>query len=171
MSRPIRAPSGFHLFQVRDKRGGAVQLVEQTKVRHILLKPSEIRTPQQTEREIRNLYRRVLQGESFSTLAKDYSDDPGSGSEGGSLGWTQNGQMVPEFEQVMNNTSINGVSEPFESRFGWHILEVEERRTVDMGEEMQENQARSIIAKRKFDEELTNWLRELRSQAYIDIKE
>ncbi len=171
ISKPIRAPSGFHLFQVRDKKGGAVQLVEQTKVRHILLKPSEIRTEQQTEREIQNLYRRVLQGESFATLAKDYSDDPGSGSEGGSLGWTQNGQMVPEFEQVMNNTPVKGVSEPFESRFGWHILEVEERRTVDMGEEMQENQARSIIAKRKFDEELTNWLRELRSQAYIDIKE
>ncbi|MFW1677464.1 peptidylprolyl isomerase [Pontibacter sp. JAM-7] len=170
-SQPVRSPSGFHLLQVRDKRGGTVQLVEQTQVRHILLKPSEIRSPQQTEREIQAIYRRILQGEPFDTLAKDHSDDPGSGSEGGDLGWTQDGQMVPEFEQVMNNTPVNQVSEPFESRFGWHILQVTERRTVDQGEEMQENQARSMIAKRKFDEELANWLRELRSQAYIDIKE
>lgn len=170
-TQPVRSPSGFHILLVKDKRGGAVQLVEQRKVSHILLKPSEIRTPAQTKRQIKQLHERILSGESFVDLAKEFSDDPASGSEGGSLGWTQNGQMVPEFEQVMNSTNINEVSEPFESRFGWHILTVLDTRTEDLGEEIQENRARAAIQKRKFNEELTNWLREIRSQAYVDIKE
>ena len=103
-------------------------------------------------------------------MAKEFSDDPASGSEGGSLGWTQAGQMVPEFEEVMNNTPKGAVSTPFESRFGWHILTVLDSRTEDLGEEMQENRARAAIQKRKFNEELSTWLRELRSQAYVDIK-
>jgi peptidyl-prolyl cis-trans isomerase SurA len=113
----------------------------------------------------------IVKGESFASLAKEYSDDPASGSEGGSLGWTQDGQMVPEFEEVMKTTPVGQVSAPFESRFGWHILTVVDKRTQDLGEEMQENRARAVIQKRKFNEELTNWLREIRSQAYVDIKE
>ena len=150
---------------------GAVQLVEQLLVSHILLKPSEIRTSAQAKRQINQLSQRIQSGEEFTSIAKEYSDDSASGSEGGSLGWTQNGQMVPEFEQVMNNTPIGHVSAPFESRFGWHILTVLDKRTQDLGEEMQESRARAVIQKRKFNEELTNWLREIHSQAYIDIKE
>lgn len=170
-SKPVRSPSGFHILKLNDKRGGAVQLVEQRLVSHILLKPSEIRTSEQAQRQINQLHRRIQSGEKFADLAQEFSDDPGSGSEGGSLGWTQNGQMVPEFEQVMNNTAKGQVSQPFESRFGWHILTVLDSRTQDLGEEMLENRARAAIQKRKFNEELTNWLRELRSQAYVDIKE
>ena len=107
---------------------------------------------------------------SFEEIAKQYSDDAGSGSQGGSLGWAQPGQMVPEFEQVMFNTDPGQISAPFESRFGWHILKVEDRRQQDMGEEMQANQARSSIRQRKYNEELQNWLREIRSQAYIELK-
>ncbi len=170
-SKPVRTPSGFHIMEVKDKRGGAVQMVEQRLVSHILLKPSEIRTPAQTQRQINDLYRRIQEGANFADLAKEFSDDPGSGSEGGSLGWTQNGQMVPEFEQVMNSTATGQVSTPFESRFGWHILTVVDKRTEDLGETMLENRARAAIRKRKFNEELTNWMREIRSQAYVDIKE
>jgi len=170
ISLPVRAPSGFYIIQLREKRGGEIQMVEQTKVRHILLKPSEIRSAQQTQRMIESIERRLAAGESFATLAKELSDDTGSGSEGGELGWAQPGQMVPEFEQIMNQTGINDISPPFESRFGWHILQVEARRQQDLGDQIRENQARSILNKRKYSEELANWLREIRAEAYVDIK-
>lgn len=170
ISKPIKTPGGFHLLKVEDKRGGKVQLVEQTQVRHILLTPNEIRSEAQTRREINDLYQRLREGQPFDELARRHSDDSASGSQGGELGWTQNGQMVPEFEQVMNTTAEGEISRPFESRFGWHILQVQDRRTQDLGEEMLEAQARNTIRQRKFSEELTNWLREIRSQAYIERK-
>jgi peptidyl-prolyl cis-trans isomerase SurA len=170
ISKPVRTPGGFHILKVEDKRGGKVQLVNQVKVRHILLTPNEIRSPEQTRRLIDELYRRLQDGEPFDELARRYSDDAASGSQGGDLGWTQNGQMVPEFEQVMNSTDKGEISEPFQSRFGWHILQVQDYRTQDMGEEMLESQARNSIRQRKFSEELNNWLREIRSQAYIERK-
>lgn len=169
-TQPLRSPSGFHILKVNKKEGGDVQLVDQAKVNHILLKPNEIRSSAQTRREIESLYNRLMNGEPFAELAKQYSDDPGSGSEGGSLGWAQAGQMVPEFEQVMFNTPSGQISLPFESRFGWHILQVEDRRQQDLGDEMRVNQARASIRQRKFNEELQNWLREIRSQAYIELK-
>lgn len=170
-SKPIRTPSGFHIFLAREQRGGNVQLIEQRLVSHILIKPSEIRTPVQARSQINEIHRRVISGESFSDLAQEFSDDPGSGSEGGSLGWTQDGQMVPEFEQVMNATAVGEVSQPFESRFGWHILTVLDQRSENVAEQMQENRARAAIRKRKFNEELSTWMREIHSQAYIEIKE
>lgn len=170
-NKPVRSPGGFHILLVRDKRGGNVQMVEQRLVSHILLKANEIRSPAQTRQQIRDLHQRLQQGADFAALAQEFSDDTGSGSEGGSLGWTLDGQMVPEFEEVMNNTPVGAISQPFESRFGWHILTVEDTREEDMGEELQENRARSAIRKRKFNEELSTWLREIRSQAYVEIKE
>lgn len=169
-SRPIRTPGGFHLLYVRDRRGGDVTLVEQTLVSHILLTPNEIRSEQQTRNLAYDLLQRIRDGQPFENLARRYSDDPGSGSQGGNLDWAQEGQMVPEFEQVMVNTPVGEYSEPFESRFGWHILWVRDRRTQDMSNEMMENMARNTISQRKFNEELDNWLRELRSQAYVEIR-
>ncbi|WP_151670375.1 peptidylprolyl isomerase [Nitrincola schmidtii] len=169
-SRPIRTPGGFHILQVRDRRGGDVTLVEQTLVSHILLTPNEIRSPQQTRSLAVDLRNRLREGQPFENLARRYSDDPGSGSQGGNLDWAQEGQMVPEFEQVMVNTPVGEISEPFESRFGWHVLWVRDRRTQDMTNEMMENMARNAIGQRKFSEELDNWLRELRSQSYIEIR-
>lgn len=171
ITQPIRTPGGFHILKVNGKRGGETVLIEQTKVRHILLKPTEIRNAEQSRLKIYELAERLRQGEDFALLAREYSDDPGSGSEGGSLGWTQDGQMVPQFEQAMNATPVGELSEPFRTRFGWHILQVEDRRTQDVGDKVIENQARNSIRKRRFNEELENWLRELHSQAYIEIKE
>lgn len=170
ISQPIRTPSGFYILQLRDKRGGSAKLIAQTKVRHILLKPSEIRSPAQAQRLIQRLYQRLGTGEAFDKLAKELSDDKGSGSQGGDLGWASPGQMVPEFEQVMNRTPKGELSEPFESRFGWHILQVLDRREQDMREQVAENQARATISKRKYIEELDNWLREIRAEAYVEIK-
>lgn len=169
-SRPIRTPGGYHIIQVRDRRGGEATLVEQVLVSHILLTPNEIRSPQQTRALAVDLRERLRQGQPFENLARRYSDDPGSGSQGGNLDWAQSGQMVPEFEQVMFNTPVGEYSEPFESRFGWHVLWVRDRRTQDMTNEMMENMARNAIGQRKFSEELDNWLRELRSQSYIEIR-
>ena len=171
ISRPIRTPGGFHILLVRDRRGGDVTLVEQTLVSHILLTPNEIRSPQQTRDFAQELYNRLRDGQPFETLARRYSDDPGSGSQGGDLDWTQEGQMVPEFEQIMMNTPVGEISEPFESRFGWHLLWVRDRRTQDMTHEMMENMARNAIGQRKYSEELDSWLRELRSQSYIEIRD
>jgi len=169
-SLPVRTPMGFVLVQLRDKKGGTTQMIQQTRVSHILLKTSEIRNESQARNLAREVHLRLRNGENFEQLAKEYSDDPGSGSEGGALGWASPGQMVGEFEQVMNNTPQGAISEPFESRFGWHILTVHERRQQDVSEEMKEANARSIIRKRKFNAELTNWLREIRSQAYVEFK-
>jgi len=169
-SQPIRTPSGFNILTVRDRRGNQQALVEQSRTRHILVQPTEIRTPEQAKAFAAEIYQRLQEGEPFDELARRYSDDPASGSLGGDLGWVQPGQMVPEFEQRVNALGVGEVSEPFESRFGWHIVQVQERRTEDFSAEMRENAARIEIRERKASEELQNWLRELRSEAYVDIK-
>lgn len=169
-SQPIRTPSGFNILSLRERRGNQQALVEQSRTRHILVRPTEIRTQEQAKAFADELYTRLNEGEPFDELARRYSDDPASGSLGGELGWVQPGQMVPEFEQKMTSLAVGEVSAPFESRFGWHIVEVTERRTEDFTSEMRENAARIEIRKRKSSEELQNWLRELRSEAYVDIK-
>ena len=170
VSKVVRTPSGFNLLQLRERRGDQATLVTETRARHILVAPSEIRTSAQAQAFAEELYTRYNEGEPFEELARRYSDDPGSGSLGGELGWIQPGKMVVEFEQQMDKLAINEVSVPFESRFGWHIVQVQERRQQDFTTEMRENQARAEIRKRKYDEALSNWLRELRSEAYVDIK-
>lgn len=169
-TQPIRTPSGFNIIAVRERRGSEKVLVEQSRTRHILIRPTEIRTPEQASAFAQELFQRLQEGEPFDELARRYSDDSASGSLGGELGWVQPGQMVAEFEQQMNALATGEVSQPFESRFGWHIVEVQERRTEDFSSEMRENAARNEIRKRKASEELQNWLRELRSEAYVDIK-
>jgi len=169
-SQPIRTPSGFNILYLRDRRGAQQTLVEQSLTRHILIRPTEIRSVEQAKAFAEEIYQRLQEGIPFDELARRYSDDAASGSLGGSLGWVQPGQMVPEFEQRMMSLAVGEISQPFESRFGWHIVEVQERRTEDFSTEMRENTARNEIRKRKASEELENWLRELRSEAYVDIK-
>lgn len=169
-SEVLQSGSGFHLITVLAKRGGGEQLVEQYKVRHILTRPTETVSDLQAENRSRELYRKLREGADFAELAKDYSDDPVSGSDGGNLGWVSRGQMVPEFEQAMLAAEIGELKGPFRSQFGWHILQVEERRQKDISDEVKESEARQAIYRRKFDVELQAWLREIRDEAYVDIK-
>lgn len=171
ITQPFRMGGGLHILKVIDRKGGKKQMIDQTKIRHILIKPSEIRSDQEAKELATNIRQRISNGDDFAILAKQYSDDPGSGSNGGDLGWTMQGQMVPEFEEVFQSSKIGQVSQPFKSQFGWHILEVTERRKQDFGQQILKNEARESIRKRKFAESLSNWLREIHAQAYIEIKQ
>ncbi len=168
-SDPIRSPSGFHLIKLEDKRGGE-QLVEQTHARHILVKPSEIMSDEAARELVADLKGRALAGENFGDLAREYSEDIGSAQEGGDLGWVMPGQMVPEFEQAMNATAEGEISDPVRSQFGWHIVKVEERRQQDMTQEAIRAQAGNYLHQRKYQEELDAWLRQIRDEAFVDIK-
>ncbi|WP_290741832.1 peptidylprolyl isomerase [Haliea sp.] len=168
-SDPIRSPSGLHLINLADMQGGE-QMVNQTRVRHILIQPSEIMTEEQAEARARELRNRILEGEDFAELARQYSKDIGSAAEGGDLGWTTPGQMVPEFEAAMADTAVGEISEPVKSQFGWHILEVMERREQDMTAQAIRNRATEALHQRKYEEELDAWLRKIRDEAFVDIK-
>ncbi len=167
---PIRSASGFHIVKVTDKRGAGNTVVDQTRARHILIQPSEIRSEVEAENLIREIHSRIQDGVSFDQLARDYSDDPGSALAGGDLGWIMSGQMVPAFEQTMGNTATGRISEPFRSQFGWHILEVTDRRAQDMSTEFREQQAMRILRERRFDEALEAWLQEIRDEAYVEVR-
>ena len=171
ISDPIKSASGYHIIKLKDKRGGNTQLITQTKTRHILIRTNEVRDQQQAEELINQLYQRLQAGEDFAALAQEFSDDPGSGASGGDLGWVNPGDMVPEFDATMQQTRAGNISAPFESQFGWHILQVENRRQTDVGAENQRNQVRQMLYGRRFEEELPIWLRKIRSEAYVDIKE
>lgn len=168
-AEPIRSDSGFHLVYLQDMKGG-VQMASQTEVRHILVKPSEIMTDEQARQLTADLRARIIAGEEFGDLAKEYSEDIGTAQEGGHLGWSSPGQMVPEFEKTMAETEIGTVSEPVHSQFGWHILEVTGRRDKDMTELAIRSKANEYLHGRKYQEELDAWLRKIRDEAFVDIK-
>ncbi|TDG11606.1 molecular chaperone SurA [Seongchinamella unica] len=169
-TRKVRSDSGFHLIYMADRRGDESMVVNQTKVRHILVKPSEIMTDQQAQELVTSLKSRAEAGEDFAELAREYSEDIGSAQEGGDLGWTSPGQMVPEFEQTMQITAIGEISDPVRSQFGWHILEVLDRREEDMTDRATRNKAMNYLHNRKYQEELDAWLRQIRDEAFVDIK-
>jgi peptidyl-prolyl cis-trans isomerase SurA len=166
---PVLSESGFHLVYMEAVRGNE-QIVSQTKARHILIKPSEIMTDEEAHEFVAKLRARALAGEDFADLAKEYSQDIGSAQEGGELGWTMPGQMVPEFEAVMNKTAVDQISEPVHTQFGWHILKVEGRREQDMTNEATRAKAMDYVHQRKYQEELDAWLRQIRDEAFVDIK-
>ncbi|MCY0963812.1 peptidylprolyl isomerase [Parathalassolituus penaei] len=170
ISEPIRSSSGFHLVQLQEKRGGNSQVITQYHVRHILVSPNELRDKSETEALASSLYQRLQKGGDFAALAREYSNDPGSATNGGDLGWANPGDMVPEFDNTMQQAAIGQVSAPFETRFGWHILQVLETRQSDIGADLQRNQIRQQLYQRRFEEELPIWLRKIRAEAYVDIK-
>ena len=165
----VRSSSGFHLVHLADAVGGE-QLVRQTDVRHILVKPTEVLNEQAAEDLAIELKARIEAGEPFGELARQYSSDIGSAAEGGELGWTNPGQMVPEFEATMAGTAEGSISQPFRSEFGWHILEVKGRRDKDFSGEIRRNQVAGYIREQKYQEELDAWLRKIREEAFVDIK-
>lgn len=171
ISQPIKSASGFHIIQIADKRGGSTMMVLQNNVRHILVMPNEIRSDADAEGRIKQVYKKLDNGGNFAELAKEYSDDPGSAANGGDLGWVNPGDMVPAFDRLMSEIEPGKLSKPFKSKFGWHILQVEERKETDLGEQVQRNQIHQMLQSRQFEEELPIWLRKIRAEAYVDIKE
>ena len=166
---PIINGRSVHFIDLTEKRGGT-QIIPQTSVRHILIQTSEIMTSEQAQDLAATLKQRALAGEDFAELAREYSKDIGSAQEGGDLGWASPGQMVPAFETVMAATAKGDISEPFESPFGWHILQVLERRDQDVTEIVNRNRAEDFLHNRKFQEELEAWLQQIRDEAFVDIK-
>lgn len=171
VSAVLENSSGFHLVTVLDKRGGdSAKMVEQSRVRHILIRPDEATSDDAAEAKIRELYQQLQEGASFAALARAESDDPVSGSDGGNLGWVSPGQMVPRFEEAMMAAEVGKLAGPVRSQFGWHILQVQERRQQDMSGAIKRDEARQAIYRRKFELELQNWLREIRDEAFIELK-
>lgn len=170
LAGPIRAGNGFHILKMIDRRGGDQQMVDQYLVRHILVRPSTLRSSEEAERLIRELHNRISQGEDMARLAREFSDDPGSARNGGSLEWVTPGEMVEEFDQRMQATPAGQLSEPFRTEYGWHVLQVDSIRTADMSEEYRRLRARQALHQRRFAEELELWTTELRQEAYVDIR-
>jgi len=164
----IRSPSGYHIVKIMDIRGDERHIISQTRARHILLRADALVSENEVKVRIQQLRDRIEQGEDFATLARSHSQDPGSASEGGDLGWVTPGKMVPEFEAAMDALRVGEVSQPVESRFGWHLINVTDRRQQDDTAEYRRNRARESIRQRKTDEELEIWLRRLRDEAYVE---
>lgn len=167
---PMRSGRGFHIIQLLERRGVSNLMVQQGRVRHILVVPSEIRTRAETRDLIFEIRDRLIAGEAFEDLAREYSDDPSSALAGGDLGWSASNSFVPEFGTAMDNAEVGVVTEPFRSKDGWHILEVQERRDHDMSEEAMRNMAVRVLHTRRFEEELEIWLGEIRDEAYVEIR-
>ena len=170
ISEPFTSSSGWHIAQIKDIRGGANLEIEQYHVRHIFIEPNEIRTEAQAETLINELYQRILDGEDFGDIARQLTDDESSIVAGGDLDWITFGQFPPEFLGVVQSLADGEMSEPVRLDRGWHIMERLETRLEDMTDENMRYQAEQIMRQRKFDNELENWLTELRDTAYIDIK-
>ncbi|WP_148050416.1 peptidylprolyl isomerase SurA [Pseudomonas brassicacearum] len=170
ITQPARTPGGFIILKVLEKRGGGNQVRDEVHVRHILIKPSEIRSEEETKRLAQKLYDRISAGDDFAELAKSYSEDPGSALNGGDLNWIDPNALVPEFREVMAKTQQGQLSKPFKTQYGWHVLEVLGRRATDSTSQAREQQAMTVLRNRKYDEELQTWLRQIRDEAYVEIK-
>lgn len=167
ISKPVRSASGFHLLKLASTSSN-VEMVTQTHARHILITTSADISDEDARQTLAELKQRIEEGEDFADLANEYSEDPGSKIQGGDLGWANPGTFVAEFERVMESLDEGQISEPFKSQFGWHILQVLERRQHDMGKTMLEARAAQSIRARKIDEELRLWLRRIRDEAYVE---
>lgn len=167
---PIRSPGGFHLIAIRDRRGDQEVVVTEYKARHILIKPDAVRTPAKARALADNVRRELETGVAFEDLARRYSEDPLSAAKGGDLGWVRADQLVPRFAEAMTALPLNTLSDVTESRFGFHLIEVIETRQSDISEEQLKNRARRILTERKFSQELDSWLRQVRADAFVEIK-
>ncbi|HET8700773.1 MAG TPA: peptidylprolyl isomerase [Nitrococcus sp.] len=166
----LRSPSGFHIFKLLARREGKRHIVTQTHVRHILIETNAVVSDQDARMRLESLRKRIENGASFAALAKANSDDPTSAAQGGDLGWIDPGRMVDSFEQVMNSLQPGEISQPFRTRFGWHIVQVLGRREQDMTDAYLREQAAQQIQNRKLQDETQLWLRQLREEAYVDIR-
>ncbi|MFK5948662.1 MAG: peptidylprolyl isomerase [Methylococcales bacterium] len=169
VSELIRSPSGFHIVKVLELKGVSKHIVTKTKVRHILIKTNELIDDNEAKKRLLSLRERIIDGDDFATLARANSDDKGSAINGGDLNWVGPGDLVPPFEATMNKLAINEISEPVQTQFGWHIIQVLKRQDKDNSVDFKKNQIRKQIRNRKIEEETELWLRRLRDEAFVDI--
>src|SRR6202050_2880568 len=171
VSDPVRTPSGFHIVKLTERRTGeAPVLVNQIHVRHILLKPNELDDDETVRQKLTKLRDRILKGEDFAGIASATSQDPGSAPDGGDLGWSGPGTFVPEFDKAIADLKPNEISEPFKSRYGWHIVQMLGTRTYDSTDDVRKQRAFAAIRESKADEETELWLHRLRDEAFVEIK-
>jgi peptidyl-prolyl cis-trans isomerase SurA len=170
VSGVFRSPAGFHIIKLLEERGaGAPLLVEQAHVRHILVRTNDLVSEDEAKRKLIALRERIVNGVNFAELARLNSDD-GSASRGGDLGWIYPGDTVPEFERAFAELKIGEVSQPVKTPFGWHLIQVLERRTADMSSDRKRVEARKALLDRKGDEAYQEWLRQLRDRAYVEVR-
>lgn len=167
---PIRSPSGFHLLRLNDVRGAEKIIVLQTKTRHILLRPNEVLDDTAVEQKLLQLRRRIEEGEDFADVARIESEDPGSAPLGGDLGWTSPGTFTPAFEDQIGRLDPGQMSQPFRTEFGWHLVLLEAREERDTTEEVKRERAIQAIRASKQEQETDIWLRELRDEAYVEVR-
>ncbi|MGZ8162319.1 MAG: peptidylprolyl isomerase [Methylobacter sp.] len=166
---PIRSPSGFHILKMLELKGIDAHMVTKTKVRHILIKTNELIDDAEAKKRLLALKARIADGDDFAALARAHSDDKGSALKGGSLDWVGPGDLVKPFEEAMEKLAVNEISEPVQTQFGWHLIQVLDRQNKDNSEEFKKNLVRDAIRKRKIEEETELWLRRLRDEAFVEI--
>ena len=171
ISPTLKSGSGYYILMLQDKRGDLVRFEDQWNVRHILMMTTKLRDETFTKKELEEVRARALAGENFDLLAKEFSEDPGSASRGGDLDWISLGETAPRFEKMMLESPLNEISPVFESEFGYHFLEVLDKRTEDLTEEVIKDRAYGILFSRKYDEQLENTLRTSRAEAFVEFKE
>ena len=170
ISEPIRSSNGFHILMLADKRGEQRQIVQQVNARHILIRSSELVSDEEARQRLLRLRERLLSGSGFAELARANSEDPGSAANGGELGWADPEIYVQEFRNTLLDLEIGEISEPFQSPFGWHIMQVMGWREHDSTDESRRNQAFQALRQRKTEEAMQNWLRNLRDEAYVEYR-
>jgi peptidyl-prolyl cis-trans isomerase SurA len=171
VAEPLRTPTGFHIIRLNEVRGGTEKAVEdQMHVRHILMKTNALADDATIRGKLEVIRQRVLKGEDFGTIAQTVSEDPGSATDGGDLGWAGPGTYAPEFEQAIAELKDNEISEPFHTQYGWHIVQMLGHRRFDNTDELKRRQAIEAIRASKADEETELWLRQMRDEAYVEYK-
>ena len=170
VSEPIRSTSGFHLVKLIDKRGSQRKMIRQTRARHILIALDALTNDTEARRQLTVLRERIVNGQDFGELARTHSDDSGSASKGGELGWIDPGNTIPVFERMMDSLEPGGISEPFKSRFGWHVVQVLERRDRDGTETSRRAEALRKLRARKIEENTEAWIRRVRDEAYVEYR-
>jgi peptidyl-prolyl cis-trans isomerase SurA len=171
VSEPVRTPSGYHIIKLNERRSGEAQvIINQIHVRHILLKPNELDDDETVRQKLAKLRERIEKGEDFAGIASTTSEDPGSAPDGGDLGWTGPGTFVPEFDKPIADLKENEISEPFKTRYGWHIVQLLGTRTYDSTDDVRRQKAFAAIRESKADEETELWLRRLRDEAFVETK-
>ena len=170
VSEPIRSGSGYHLVRLDDRRGGDPIMENQIRARHILITTNEVLDDETARQKLEEIRAQILAGDDFAAVAKVVSEDPGSAVEGGDLGWSNPGVFVPEFQAMAERLPIGELSEPFKTPFGWHILEVTDRRIQDTTEDVKRQRAVMAIRNSKLGEESELWARRLRDEAFVEYR-